>query len=34
MAKLVILWYDNVGKNHTPLHRNGMTDIPESLEGL
>ena len=30
MAKFIILWYDNFGKNHTPLHRNGMTAIPKT----
>ena len=28
-AKLIILWYENFGENHTPLHRNGMTAIPK-----
>ena len=26
-AKLINLWYDNFGENHTPLQRNGMTAI-------
>ena len=29
-AKLNILWYDNFGEKHTPLHRNGMTAILKS----
>ena len=28
MAKLTFLWYDNFGKNQTPLQRNGMAAIP------
>ena len=31
MAKLTILWYDNFGKNQTPLHRNGMTAFPKVI---
>ena len=31
MAKLTILWYDNFGKNQTPLQRNGMTAIPKNM---
>ena len=28
-AKLIILWYDNFGKNQTPLQWNGMAAIPK-----
>ena len=28
-AKLIILWYDNFSKNHTPQQKNGMTAIPK-----
>ena len=27
LAKLIFLWYNNLGANRTPLHRNGMTAI-------
>ena len=30
-AKLTFLWYDNFGKNQTPLHRNGMASIPKII---
>ena len=30
MAKLTHLWYDNFGKNQTPLQRNGMAAIPKT----
>ena len=29
-AKVISLWYDNFGENHTALHRNGMTAIAKS----
>ena len=29
MTKLIILWYDKFGENHSPLRRNGMTAIPK-----
>ena len=28
-VKLTFLWYDNFGKNQTPLQRNGMATIPK-----
>ena len=28
-AQLIILWYDNFGENHTPLHGNGRAAIPK-----
>ena len=31
MAKLIIIWCDNFGKNYTPLHKNDMTAIPNIL---
>ena len=30
-AKLIILWYDSFGENHTPPHRKGMTAIPKRM---
>ena len=31
MAKFIILWCDNFGKNCTPLHRNGMAAIKKQI---
>ena len=28
-AKLIVLWYDNFGKNQTPLQKNVMAAIPK-----
>ena len=33
-AKLIILWYDHFGENHTPLHRNGMATIPKTFQSF
>ena len=33
-AKLIILWYDNYGKNQTLLQRNGMAAIPKTYKDL
>ena len=30
-AKLITLWYDNFGENHTPLQRNGMAATPKMM---
>ena len=34
MAKLTFIWYDNFGKNQTPLQRNGMAAIPIIVEKM
>ena len=36
MAKLIIIWYDNFGKNQTLLHRNGIPKIkvPQKMPNM
>ena len=34
MAKLTLIWYDNFGKNQTPLQRNGMAAIPKMVSAI
>ena len=31
IAKLIILWYDYLGENHSPLVSNGMASIPKTV---